>query len=567
MMLSQAKFSLIVLLGSGSLATLLITPFLSLDPINLPKMLVVVTGASLLLTYLALNFKDLLKDQLVIFVTSSTFIALLTIALLTNPAPWADQLWGTWGRSTGYLTYFAFIVFMLSVALLTRKSESRIIQQVFDRVSYVISGYALLQALDLDPIAWSQKVMVATLGNINFMSSFLGLASISFLSRLLGEKLSITARVHYSLILLLNFSLIWISGSIQGLAIFASGGTTLVAMVFRKRTSLKKATYWLLLTIPLGVIVFLGTAGIGPLAMLRQETVIYRRDYWFAGINMTKENWLNGVGIDTYGDYYQQYRDLDAVVRTGPQRVTNTAHNIFLDVSSGAGLLAGLSFLAIFAITFRVILTMFKTGNFTSTDLAIAGIFIGFVIFCLISINQIGVGVWGFIFMGYLQGWRGRQNTDGMSESQNVMRRNAKRGVGEDTFRAFSGLITILFGLSGFILSLTPNITDARMLSAVKSENFEVMLDVVSSGSASQAHKEKYINFMLQRGRDAEAYEFALKTLELNQRNELALRVIGSYEGAPKNLRAASLEQLIKQDPNNLDSVKGIQGLIKALDE
>jgi hypothetical protein len=301
--------------------------------------------------------------------------------------------------------------------------------------------------------------------------------------------------------------------------------------------------------------------------MLRQETVIYRRDYWFAGINMTKENWLNGVGIDTYGDYYQQYRDLDAVVRTGPQRVTNTAHNIFLDVSSGAGLLAGLSFLAIFAITFRVILTMFKTGNFTSTDLAIAGIFIGFVIFCLISINQIGVGVWGFIFMGYLQGWRGRQNTDGMSESQNVMRRNAKRGVGEDTFRAFSGLITILFGLSGFILSLTPNITDARMLSAVKSENFEVMLDVVSSGSASQAHKEKYINFMLQRGRDAEAYEFALKTLELNQRNELALRVIGSYEGAPKNLRAASLEQLIKQDPNNLDSVKGIQGLIKALDE
>ena len=567
MMFSQARFSLIVLLGSGSLATLLITPFLSLDPINLPKMLVVVTGASLLLTHLAINFNELLREQPVIFVTSSTFIVLLTIALLTNPAPWADQLWGTWGRSTGYLTYFAFIVFMLSAALITSKSESRVTLQVFERVSYFISGYALLQALDLDPIAWSQKAMVATLGNINFMSSFLGLASISFLTRLLVEKLSITAKIHYSFLLLLNLSLIWISGSIQGLAIFASGGTTLVAMVLRRRTDLKRAIYWLLFTIPLGAMVFFGTAGIGPLATLRQETVIFRRDYWLAGINMTKENWLNGVGIDTYGDYYQQYRDLDAVVRTGPQRVTNTAHNIFLDVSSGAGLLAGLSFLAIFAITFRVILNMFKTGDFTSTDLAIVGIFIGFVIFCLISINQIGVGIWGFIFMGYLQGWRGRQKIDGMSQSQNVMRRNSREGVGEDSFKAFPGLFTILLGLSGFILSLTPNITDARMLAAAKSENFDVMLDVVSNGSASQAHKDKYINFMLQRGRDAEAYEFALKTLELNQRNELALRVIGSYEGAPKNLRVASLEKLIEQDPNNLDSVKGIQSLIKALDK
>ena len=63
MMFSQARFSLIVLLGSGSLATLLITPFLSLDPINLPKMLVVVTGASLLLTHLAINFNELLREQ------------------------------------------------------------------------------------------------------------------------------------------------------------------------------------------------------------------------------------------------------------------------------------------------------------------------------------------------------------------------------------------------------------------------------------------------------------------------------------------------------------------------
>lgn len=567
MTFSHARFSLFVLLGSGSLATLLITPFLSLDPINLPKMLVVVTGASLLLTYVAINFKELLRGQSVIFATSATFIVLLTIALLTNPAPWADQLWGTWGRSTGYLTYFAFILFMLSAAVLTRENETRTLQQIFERVSYLISGYALLQTLDLDPIAWSQKAMVATLGNINFMSSFLGLASISFLSRLVAETISITAKAHYTFLLALNLTLIWISGSIQGLAIFAAGAATIVAMVLRKKTDFRKAVFWLLFTIPQGALVFLGTAGIGPLSLLRQDTVIFRRDYWLAGINMTKENWLNGVGIDAYGDYYQQYRDLTAVIRTGPQRVTNTAHNIFLDVSTGSGLLAGLSFLFIFVITCRVIFSMLKTGNFTSTDVAVAGIFIGFVIFCLISINQIGVGIWGFIFMGYLLGWNGRQKNGHSNRKLDQERRISKKFVPKPTLNVMPKMSTAIFGVLGLTLSLMPNITDVQMLSAAKSKKYDVMLEVVSKSSATQAHKDRYLNSLLEEGRETEAYEFALTVLQSNPRSDLALRVIGSHEGAPKNFRITSLEQLIKQDPNNLELSQNIRGLINSLDE
>jgi hypothetical protein len=208
---------------------------------------------------------------------------------------------------------------------------------------------------------------------------------------------------------------------------------------------------------------------------------------------------------------------------------------------------------------------MLKTGNFTSTDLAIAGIFIGFVIFCLISINQIGVGIWGFIFMGYLQGWVGRQTNyrDIRKPDQDLRISNKK--LGGPTFKVISGVSTGLLGMSGLALSLMPNITDAQMLSAVKSKNYEVMLNVVSKSSATQAHKDRYLNFMLEEGREVEAYEFALKTLTSNQRNELALRIIGSHEGAPMSLRVASLERLMKQDPNNLDLKNFIQGLIDAL--
>jgi O-antigen ligase len=63
---------------------------------------------------------------------------------------------------------------------------------------------------------------------------------------------------------------------------------------------------------------------------------------------MTLENLTNGVGVDSYGYFYKEYRDLEAIERTGPERVSNTAHNVFLDISSGAGIFAGFIFASIF---------------------------------------------------------------------------------------------------------------------------------------------------------------------------------------------------------------------------
>lgn len=565
MNVARAKFSLIVLLTTGVMATLAITPFISLDPINMPKMLVVVSGAALLLPFIAMEFKELWRINPVTFCLSLALIFFMAVALFTNPAPWADQFWGTWGRSTGFLTYIAFVICMLTAANLASKTEVQVIRKVFERVSYFISGYALLQAGDLDPIKWSQKAMVATLGNINFMSSFLGLASISFFTRLLFERISATAKLHFVFLTMLNLYLIWLSGSIQGLAIFASGASMVVALLIRDRRNAKLTVSWLFLVTPLGMVVFLGTAGLGPFSLFRQETVIFRRDYWLAGWRMTLDNWLNGVGIDSYGDFYQQYRDRAAVVRTGPQRVTNTAHNIFLDVSSGAGLLAGIAFVAIFVATVTLIYKMIKTGNFQSTDVAATGIFIGFVVFCLISINQIGVGVWGFIFMGYLQGSVVRRKNEKVSREVGGLGGSAFEKSKDAKLNLISGVATLMFGLAGFTLGIAPVVTDAQMLSAVKGKNLGLMEEVASKITATQSHKERYLGLLLQEGRDAEAFEFAKKTLESNPRSEISLRIIGSEESASNGLRIASLQKLIERDPNNTEFTQYIQGLIEAL--
>ena len=329
----------------GIFTSVAINPWFAYDPINLPKMLILSTGAAYLLGGLSLNFSGLSRPYLPLFLLSALFIASLVFSLFANSAPAYQQFWGVWGRSTGLLTYFAFIVLMLSAAMISSTASLSLIRISFDKLGYFITLYTLLQLMDLDPINWSQKLMVATLGNINFMSSFLGLTSISYLSRILLERLSLSSRLFYLAILLLNLYLIGISQSIQGIGVFLAGLVFLLTYKFRQKFSFLSTLAVFFASLVSGLVVLLGTAGFGPLSMLRQETVIFRIDYWTAAINMLTANPLKGIGIDSYGDFYREYRTLEAVVRTGPQRVTNTAHNIFLDVFSGAGVFSGLMFL------------------------------------------------------------------------------------------------------------------------------------------------------------------------------------------------------------------------------
>lgn len=80
----------------------------------------------------------------------------------------------------------------------------RVVTTVFMRTSYFISIYTTLQFADLDPIPWSQKLPVATLGNINFMSAFLGLANIIILGKFFVEKLQISQKIFFVLVLAWN---------------------------------------------------------------------------------------------------------------------------------------------------------------------------------------------------------------------------------------------------------------------------------------------------------------------------------------------------------------------------
>jgi O-antigen ligase len=547
--------------------TLAINPWFAYDPINLPKMLVLTTGASLLACALLFNLKGLLDiNKGILFLFGSVFF-FMTLSILINSAPLNQQILGAWGRSTGYFTYVSFLVISLSVSVFASKQDFSTLRVYLERLSYFISFYTLVQWADLDPVNWSQKLMVATLGNLNFMSSFLGIACCSFLIRLSIEKTSLSSRTFFMFMTAINLILIYVSGSIQGIAIFAAGLALLIFILVKRKFGAGQSLLFLSTSILLGLLVFFGTAGLGPLAMLRQETVLFRLDYWQAGWKMTIKNPLFGVGIDSYGDFYREFRDVEAVERTGPQRVTNTAHNIFLDVSSGAGLVAGISFFLIVVVVSFLMLKKIMQESLNEDTIAWTLILLGFLIFCLISINQIGVGVWGFIALGILISICGKETKNAIEDSKikltgggthkGATRKKSKileSKEPEEFFQmaAVFRTLTLVISLgASLFFSVAANVTDAQFLSAIKSNNLEEASVVAKRFTAMDFHKEVLVSRLSSAGRGKDSLELANEVVKQNPRSWSSWVAIFANDLSTPSQKQEAAKRLFALDPNN----------------
>jgi hypothetical protein len=118
-------------LSFGALATLLIvTPWATLDPINVPKFAVLVLVGFVSLALTIRNYQIVVRSEAkALLISAGIFIATLLSAFFSSDLPKWTQVFGVNGRNTGLLTYLALVFVMVAAALMTNKGfEKRIIQ-------------------------------------------------------------------------------------------------------------------------------------------------------------------------------------------------------------------------------------------------------------------------------------------------------------------------------------------------------------------------------------------------------------------------------------------------------
>jgi hypothetical protein len=116
-----------------------------------------------------------------------------------------------------------------------------------------------------------------------------------------------------------------------------------------------------------------------------------------------RDNLFFGVGIDSFGDFYRRYRVQEAIDARGTASFgTNNAHNTFLQFGATGGLVLLVAyFTLILFIGYRSIIALKIFQNKTLVS-GVFSVWITFQVQTLVSIDQIGIVIWGWILGGCL---------------------------------------------------------------------------------------------------------------------------------------------------------------------
>jgi hypothetical protein len=321
----------------------------------------------------------------------------------------------------------------------------------------------------------------------------------------------------YLVYLLVTLFVIKETDSQQGYLVLLIGSAVSLGVFINQRSKALGYSYLGLALIGFFV-VLVGTLNKGPLAsLLYKDSVTYRGDYWRAGWKMTLDNPIFGVGLDSYGDWYRRSRTIEATLRRGPDVTSNAAHNVFLDISAYGGFPLLLIYTALMVLVVVSSIKVIKRSQgFNAGFVGLLAAWVAFQAQSIISINQIGLALWGWILSGLIVGYEINTRAGHVVVEEKKKGKTGTKAVQASlatTLSVFIGLIV------GVLVGMPPYLASAKFKGALE------------SGNATEIQEAAYIwpNEPLRMGQVAVA-------LDENKLNDQGLQVaVDATERFPDN--------------------------------
>jgi hypothetical protein len=550
-------------IGSAFVAVIVVTGTVT-DPVNVTKLFAlggVAAGAFAVL--LAFGVKELWDNSKALVILLGFFIAASISAVINSDGPLVQNIYGVYGRNTALITYLLLMMVIVSVVVLRRESS-------FNLLIWGLIGAGLVNVLYCgwtiafgDFIPWNNPYgnILGTFGNPNFIGAFLGIFAAALIAYILKPGTKIEVRLISILIFFVTVYEIINSNAIQGRVVVAAGlgivGFYLVRSKFEG--AIIQIGYVVVVAIG-GVFALLGALQIGPLTKYIYKTsVSLRGEYWQAGWNMGSEHPLTGVGFDTYGDWYRRLRDTQALVLPGPNTVTNAAHNVPFDVFAFGGWPLFVTYLAILSLSvIAIIRVTIRARKYDAIFVTLTTAWACYQLQSIISINQIGLAVWGWLFGGALIAYE--IATRPKKESEGTEAAKAKTSSGRTVKSKQSEMIfssTLLAGIGavvGLLIAAPPYSADAKWRTALISQNVQKVEEALAPGYLNPMNSSKYLNAvqLLESSKLYDlAYKYALIAVEFNPNNFDSWKVLYLITNTTAEDKARAMENMKRLDPNN----------------
>ena len=372
-----------------------------LDVFNLPKTAVLLIGSVGCLggAFYLLKYKGLTRKVGLTFYGIAASLYLIQIVF--GPAGIERTLWGTYSRANGAMSYLSIIFIAITVLISTRLNNINRIFQILALALFLNASYGYLQYSGNDFVDWINPYnpIIGTLGNPNFSSSILGLTSLATICYATFATKSIYIRSALGILGLAGLILSYLTESIQGPLTFVAGLT--IALLGSLWISDRRAIFYPLsaFVVVSGTFLIYSMYGYGPLGgSLFQYTLKLRFRYWQAAIEMMQNYpWL-GVGVDSYGEYFRRSKPLALILSNGPELMTNNAHSTPFQLGATLGIPFFLLYVGLqIYVVVRFVKAFRNPSDSAKPLLALFSVWVAFQLQSLISLDQLGLSIWGWV--------------------------------------------------------------------------------------------------------------------------------------------------------------------------
>jgi hypothetical protein len=305
-----------------------------------------------------------------------------------------------------------------------------------------------------------------TFGNPNFQSAFIGILGTYTFTIVFDSRLNVVARIFFGLISILTLFGIYSTNSWQGFFNLAAGVVAALVLLLFRMNQTRNALAVLSIGILGAITTALGILNFGPLASaLAKASLAARRLYWEAAVNLMLQHPLFGVGFDGFGDWYRRSRTRE-VANFNVGISADTAHNIPLDIGSGGGIPLLLIYLAFVVLALLSIVKILKrTTSFDLVFTSIAAAWFAYQAQSLISINQIGIGVWGWSLTGLLIGYELQTREPNGSAQE----KTKSKTIRKEQISAIAVVSSFFFGSLGLAAGVPPYLAADKFYKALQS--------------------------------------------------------------------------------------------------
>jgi O-antigen ligase len=332
------------------MTTVVLVSVVFFTPLNdiyaLPKLLMLALGAIVLLGTMGASLASSGRipiPQGPALALAVAFALLMALAAVLGDH-WGVSVVGEYGRNAGLLAYGSAAVLFFATLSSFDSRSTEALARVLVVSSALVMAYGLLQVAGLEPFHVPDSGVVSTLGQVNYIGGFTGIAMALLLwsafSRSHGPRWRVLGALGAGATVLVGMK----AQSFQAYPSLVAGSLLVVLVWATDRFAWKRV----LVMVGAGAVVVVLVAVVlhGTIEQQVRDGLDERVQMWQAAGQMIEERPVLGFGPSGYAANFTTYRPRSHAMRFGSDQIVDVPHSVPLSMFVTGGFVLGLVYLA-----------------------------------------------------------------------------------------------------------------------------------------------------------------------------------------------------------------------------